>query len=107
MFRSRDSVGVRGIRLAADDEVVAMSVLNHVAYGRGRRRRTERTGRLKNRRPICAAPSTRPARTMPQDRTARVILSKGAVRELGALPKIHPDGDRERHGQARGHRCLP
>ena len=32
VFRGRDSMGVRGIRLQTGDEVVAMSVLSHVQY---------------------------------------------------------------------------
>lgn len=45
VFKGRDSMGVRGIRLASDDKVVAMGILNHVdasaeerlAYGKMRR----------------------------------------------------------------------
>ena len=32
LFRGRDSLGVRGIRLGAGDEVVSMSILHHVDY---------------------------------------------------------------------------
>ena len=32
LFRGRDSLGVRGIRLATDDAVVSMSILRHVDY---------------------------------------------------------------------------
>ena len=32
LFRGRDSLGVRGIRLAKDDQVVSMSILHHVDY---------------------------------------------------------------------------
>ncbi len=45
VFKGRDSMGVRGIKLASDDHVVAMAILNHVdasaeerlAYGKMRR----------------------------------------------------------------------
>jgi DNA gyrase subunit A len=32
VFKSRDSVGVRGIRLIGDDELIAMSILRHADY---------------------------------------------------------------------------
>ena len=32
VFKSRDSIGVRGIRLLGDDELIAMSILRHTDY---------------------------------------------------------------------------
>jgi len=39
VFKSRDSVGVRGIRLVGDDELIAMSILRHADYDSDTRER--------------------------------------------------------------------
>ena len=85
VFAGRSSVGVRGIRLLGDDQVISMSILRHeevapdmrnayLSLARDRRRadgRGERGGRRPERRRRPTRPSRRTARPAPRRRSPR------------------------------------
>jgi DNA gyrase subunit A len=58
VFASRDSTGVRGVRLAEGDSVISMAILRNVDATPA-----ERAAYLKHRAPCCAPPPARRATT--------------------------------------------
>ena len=88
VFRGRDSMGVRGIRLAEGDEVVAMSVLNHVTY-------QEVAGGESNERDVYLKQAALLRRALDEAgddsgevEAPEVILSEARFAELGALEEF-------------------
>ena len=88
VFRGRDSMGVRGIRLAEGDEVVAMSVLNHVTY-------QEVAGGESNERDVYLKQAAHLRRALDEAgddsgevEAPEVILSEARFAELGALEEF-------------------
>ena len=82
LFKGRSSQGVRGMRLAADDEVISMSILRHVELGTG-----ERDAYLRRRREEPGGEAAGDA-------------APGARRRARGRRGVHPRRHRERLRQA-------
>ncbi len=109
VFKGRDSTGVRGIRLGADDRVVSMSVIRHFEA-----RPDERAAYLKMRRAVAGdtEPVTEPAEeeevsafaTISQERYAEMSAAENLILTitaggLGKLTSSHDYPVRGRGGQ--------
>ena len=80
MFAGRDSSGVRGIRLAAGDEVIGLSVLEHVAVTNEERAAYLRVANAKRRGNGNGEDETEP--TGDEDQVAEVQLDEARIRQL-------------------------
>ena len=81
VFSGRDSTGVRGIRLADEDEVISLCVLRHVEASV-----EERAAYLKQRKN--AADDEAAEVTEPDEGVADVVLSEERIRELADSEEI-------------------
>src|SRR4029077_9070333 len=80
VFAGRDSSGVRGIRLAAGDEVIGLSVLEHVAVTNEERAAYLRVANAKRRGNGNGEDETEP--TGDEDQVAEVQLDEARIRQL-------------------------
>jgi DNA gyrase subunit A len=80
VFAGRDSSGVRGIRLAAGDEVIGLSVLEHVAVTNEERAAYLRVANAKRRGNGNGEDETEP--TGDEDQVAEVQLEEARIRQL-------------------------
>ena len=80
VFAGRDSSGVRGIRLAAGDEVIGLSVLEHVAVTNEERAAYLRQANAKRRGNGNGEDETEP--TGDEDQVAEVQLDEARIRQL-------------------------
>ena len=84
VFQSRDSVGVRGIRLGAEDEVVSMSVIRHFEASPG-----ERVAFLKRRRAMeGVTEEDASAEVEEEDVAAEAELSTQRYAEMSAAEEL-------------------
>jgi DNA gyrase subunit A len=85
VFAGRDSTGVRGIRLVAeDDEVVSMAVLRHFQATP-----EERAAYLKMRRAVAGAPAEDQAETTEEEEgVADVALAEGRYAQMSAAEEL-------------------
>ena len=84
VFAGRDSTGVRGIRLAAGDEVVSMAVLRHFVATP-----EERAAYLKMRRAVAGAPPEDQAETSEEeDSVPDVALAEGRYAQMSAAEEL-------------------
>jgi len=83
VFKGRDSTGVRGIRLAAGDRVVSMSVLRHFEAGP-----EERAAYLKQRRLMAGAPEEEPEADDEEEAVAEGQLSTERYAEMSAAEEM-------------------
>jgi DNA gyrase subunit A len=84
VFAGRDSMGVRGIRLAGGDEVVSMAVLRHFEATP-----EERAAYLKMRRAVAGAPPEDVAETSEEEESvADVALAEGRYPEMSAAEEL-------------------
>ena len=98
VFAGRDSSGVRGIRLAAGDEVISLSVLEHVAVTNEERAAYLRLANAKRRGNGNGEDETEP--TGDEDQVAEVQLDEARIRQLERGGGIPADGHRCRLRQA-------
>jgi DNA gyrase subunit A len=80
VFAGRDSSGVRGIRIAAGDEVIGLSVLEHVAVTNEERAAYLRQANAKRRGNGNGEDETEP--TGDEDQVAEVQLDEARIRQL-------------------------
>jgi len=83
VFKGRDSTGVRGIRLAADDRVVSMSVIRHFEASP-----EERAAYLRQRRLVAGAPDDEPETDDEEEAVAEGQLSTERYAEMSAAEDL-------------------
>ncbi len=84
VFKGRDSMGVRGINLAADDTLISMTILRHVEA-----EAEERVGYLKMRRAINGETNGDNGAEGDEDETVNAgALSQERYAEMGALEQV-------------------
>jgi DNA gyrase subunit A len=90
VFAGRDSTGVRGIRLAKDDEVISMAILNSVDATPAERNAYLKHSRALQRAESGAEEAEEPLAAEPddEDETDEAVLSPERIAELGAAEEF-------------------
>ena len=95
VFNSRNSVGVRGIRLSGEDKVVSMSVIRHFEASS-----EERVAYLKQRRLMAGLTEDEAASDDEDEAAVAGQLSPERYAEMSASRESHSHHHRQRRGQA-------